>query len=475
MSQREEHFRSKEKVLGQFFTPREVSEFIVSFASLHSNEKERGCDLACGDGVFLSSMIKHGFKEVVGVDIDSCVVDSIPAHVKEKAKILIGDALIRTPRLDKEPLLKENYFDVVVGNPPFSSKYGRIRDKILLEEYKLGRGLKSQAIEVLFLERFVNLAKDKGVIGIILPDGIFLNTGYRKVREFILNNCKILAVISLPRAIFNSSKSTTSKTSILFAMKGQRHEGKVFMTEVENVTELSEILNFYKNRENRANTAWVEVTPDSLHPRTYLGEKPLKFRFPTLKLNELIEDMFCGGTEYGKKRKFVERGLRFISAKVVTPLGVDFTRDERKFIEPNSSMDKKWAHVKVGDVLFVRVGVGCIGRASVVVDEEDLGVADDWIYVIRVKKEVISPYYLAIFLQVKYGKSQIDKAKRGVGTETIPQRLLKEIKVPVPPADFQQKLESRYIEMVNARRKNDYAQAMKIFNEIAQEVENYLS
>lgn len=475
MLQRERHFRVKEKVLGQFFTPQEVSDFMVEFASLHLKDRKTGCDPACGDGVFLSSMIKHGFNEVIGVDIDRDVITRIPLHVREKAKILFGNALIRSPRLNANPMLKENYFDLVVGNPPFSAKYGRIKDEVILGDYDLGRGLRSQAIEVLFLERFISLAKDGGIIGIILPDGIFLNTGYKKLREFILDRCRVLAVVSLPRAIFNSSKSTTSKTSILFAVKGQKHEGKVFMAEAKDTAWLSEILDLYRSHGESDCAVWAEVTSDSLHPKTYIGKGRLpKFKLPTFKLGEIVKEMICGGTEYGEKRKFTDRGLRFISAKVVTPLGLDFTRERRKFIEPNSPMDKKWAHVKVGDVLFVRVGVGCIGRAAVVIDEEDLGVADDWIYIIRLRDNIILPSYLAVFFQTKYGRNQIDVAKRGVGTVTIPQRLLKEMIIPIPPIDLQLEIDEKYREMVKARRAGNYVQSEKIFREIVKIIEETL-
>lgn len=189
----------------------------------------------------------------------------------------------------------------------------------------------------------------------------------------------------------------------------------------------------------------------------------------------MIEDIFCGRTEYGEKRRFSDKGLRFISAKVVTPLGIDYTKDERKFIEPDSPMDKKRAHVKVGDVLFVRVGVGCIGRASVVVNGEDLGVADDWIYIIRVKRDVISPYYLAMFLQTRYGKVQIDKAKRGVGTVTIPQRLLKKIIIPLPSPEIQHEVEKKYKQMIKVRTYENYTEARNIFNEILRRLEHHLS
>ena len=476
-SQKAKHFKHKEKILGQFFTPKEVSDFIVSFAVFHLKQWSSGCDPACGDGVFLSSMITHGFTEVVGMDIDEKCVRLIPEDVKKRAKVLVGDALLRTTTLDgRTPLLQENYFDIVVGNPPFSAKYGRVREKAILASYELGANSRSQAIEILFLERFIQLAKKGGIIGIILPDGIFLNLNYQNVRNFVLKKCKILAVISLPRGIFNGTKSTTSKTSIPFAMKGQKHKGKALLPEITNLRELKKVFDLYKqtflskNAEN-----WIEITAESFHPKSYINLSFLSgSKLPIFKLKDLIQEMRCGQTEYGPNRKFYDRGIRFISAKVVTPIGLDFTRDNRKFIKPGSSMDKKRAYVEVEDLLFVRVGVGCIGRAAVVIDQEDLGVADDWIYIIKVKKEICSPYYLAMFLQSKYGKIQIDKAKRGVGTVTIPQKLLKDILVPLPEKDFQDKIESKYKEMVKLTRKGAYDQANKIYESLIKEIERKL-
>jgi len=90
----------------------------------------------------------------------------------------------------------------VVGNPPFSAKYGRISDKNILDRYELGRGRRSQAVEVLFLERFIRLARSGGVVGIIIPDGILANTNYEYVTK--IHNA------SLP----NTSSYIASKRSI---------------------------------------------------------------------------------------------------------------------------------------------------------------------------------------------------------------------------------------------------------------------
>ena len=468
ITQREKFFRKKEKIFGQFFTPQEIAEFIVSFALLHLDKAERAIDPACGDGVFLSALLKHGFKEIWGVDIDPSVLDNIPEDIKKRTKIIIGDALIRSPTLSQMFVLPENYFDLAVGNPPFSAKYGRISD-YRLKQYEIAKNKRSEAIEVLFLERFISLVRPGGVVGIIIPDGILINKNNKYIREFILR-FNVIAVVSLPRGVFRSTLSTTSKTSILFIKKEKNTGRNVFMFEVNNLEELPKVIEAYHKR----GRLWVRPTSESLHPKAYI--KPaVRFKdgLLVLPLEKLIIEMRTGGTEYKHKRKFVKEGLRYISAKVVTPYGLDFKRDE-KFIEPNSPMDKQFAHVKPGDVLFVRVGVGCAGRATVVVDEKDVGVADDWIYIIRVNEKKILPHYLAVFIQTKHGKEQIESMKRGVGTVTIPQSELKKLLVPIPPKEFQEKIRDMFIEMVNHTRAGRHDIAKKIFEKMKRMIENFI-
>ncbi|WEU39821.1 MAG: N-6 DNA methylase [Candidatus Odinarchaeum yellowstonii] len=473
LSQRGRHFSFKEKVLGQYFTPSVVSDFIVSFASLHLKNRVSACDPACGDGVFLNSMVKYGFKEVVGIDLDGECVRKVSGVIKEGVDLYVGDALRRDAGLgDGFSQVKENYFDLVAGNPPFSAKYGRVSDQRVLSCYGLGVGRRSQAVEVLFLERFIQLARVGGVVGIILPDGVLLNLNYRGVREFILNNCRVLAVISLPRSIFNSRSRTVSKTSILFLLKGGGFSGDVFTAIVESLDELPAVLEAYRLGRLTGFCHRVSITADSFHPRSYLVNAELNFNFPSVKLGSVVDEVFCGSTVYGVRRMFTDSGLRFISAKTVTRLGLDFTKDERCYIEAGGSMDKLKAHVRVGDVLFVRVGVGCIGRAAVVVDERDLGVVDDWIYVIR-SSGVVSPYYLTVFLQSKYGRIQLEQAMRGVGTVTIPLRLLKEFVIPIPDIGFQDSFRVDYLRMVDYRRSGDYASSERIFSGMLNRLEEY--
>ena len=467
-NQKEKHFAVKEKVLGQFMTPPEVANFIVDFTvSSLNHDAKLAIDPACGDGIFLDASIKKRIDRVIGVDIDDKI---IPENLKHECEIFAPkDGLLP---LDKE---LEGHADIVVGNPPFSAKYGRVKDTNILSRFELGKEQKSQAIEILFLERFLQLASDSGVIGIILPSGILSNIPLRYVREFIYKNSSIIGVISLPRGIFRGTKNTTSKTNILFAKK---HAGDkdVFMGIANKLEDLSSILKSYQQKKEMQvpTTFWTKVNVDVLSPESYFKPIHIKSDQKMMKLKELVSGMFCGKTEYGPKRQFTTSGIRFISAKSVTPLGIDVGKENRgrHYIDSESEMYKQKAHVKIGDLLFVRVGVGCIGRAAVVTSAEERGVADDWIYVIKPKKESLA-YYLAFYLQSKHGISQINTLKRGVGTVTIPQSLLKKLVVPVPSDAQLQKLKKLYLEMIKLRQKDEH-KARGVFEEATKAIEKEL-
>jgi len=244
---------------------------------------------------------------------------------------------------------------------------------------------------------------------------------------------RIFAIISLPRNVF---PGTTSKTCVLLGVKG-KHEGSVLMAKIERLSDLS---NFEKIAKP------VNLEGDVLYPEFYIERISLK---TDLRLGDVV-DVRSGATEYGKRRILSDSGIPFISAKVVTDLGLDFSRD-RRFVPPGSVMDKKRARVEVGDVLFVRVGVGCIGRTAVVTDESEKGVADDWLYILRVKDGRVSPYYVAFYLQTETIQKEIRRLARGVGTITIPKSCLQNL-----PFVFDERLneiaKDVYLKMLELRK-----------------------
>ncbi|QKG25575.1 type II restriction-modification system methyltransferase [Actinomadura verrucosospora] len=75
--------------------------------------------------------------------------------------------------------------------------------------------------EQLFIQRAVEWAKPGGRIGIVLPNGILSNPGPTDegIRQWILDNCWVLASIELPVETFIVEANVNILTSLLFLKK----------------------------------------------------------------------------------------------------------------------------------------------------------------------------------------------------------------------------------------------------------------
>ncbi|AXT63240.1 restriction endonuclease subunit M [Aquimarina sp. AD10] len=104
-------------------------------------------------------------------------------------------------------------FDVIISNPPFSVNINDSKEEV--DKYYLFGKKKNS--ENLFLERYYQLLKEGGRLGVVLPESVFDTTENKYIRLFLFKYFKIKAVVSLPQITFEPFTST--KTSILFAQK----------------------------------------------------------------------------------------------------------------------------------------------------------------------------------------------------------------------------------------------------------------
>lgn len=77
--------------------------------------------------------------------------------------------------------------------------------------------------EVLFIERCLDLLRDGGRMGIVLPEGVLNSSNLQNAREYFESRAKILLIVSLPQEIFISSGATV-KTSLVFLKKFTANE-----------------------------------------------------------------------------------------------------------------------------------------------------------------------------------------------------------------------------------------------------------
>ena len=123
-----------------------------------------------------------------------------------------------TETIYKEKEVNAN-FDVVISNPPFSVNLDTQTQREIKNIFLFGDKKNS---ENLFIERYYQLLKEKGRLGVVLPESVFDTTENKYIRLFLFKYFNIKAVISLPQITFEPYTST--KTSLLFAQKKTKKE-----------------------------------------------------------------------------------------------------------------------------------------------------------------------------------------------------------------------------------------------------------
>lgn len=110
-------------------------------------------------------------------------------------------------------------FDVIVSNPPFSVNLDNETKKYLKNGFYFHAKKNS---ENLFVERYYQLLKEGGRLGVVLPESIFDTSENKYIRLFLYKYFYIRAVVSIPQLTFEPYTST--KTSLLFAQKKPKSE-----------------------------------------------------------------------------------------------------------------------------------------------------------------------------------------------------------------------------------------------------------
>jgi len=213
----------------QYFTPREIVDFMVKFADPCLGDIV--LDPACGSGGFLIQVFKHVNQKIIDghfsekeakrqfdVLVEKCLWGNeadYDLHVLAKINLIMhGDGWNNIYQGDTltSSVLPVNYFDKILTNPPFTIKY-EFPDTLSL--YELGLGKDSEELDILFVEKAINLLKEGGDLLIILPEGLLNNKRYLYFREFLLKNSFITLSISLPEGAFIPFGGSVSKTCIL--------------------------------------------------------------------------------------------------------------------------------------------------------------------------------------------------------------------------------------------------------------------
>lgn len=227
---------------GQYFTPLPIVRFIVS--SLPLVEEVNGkpepltmIDYACGAGHFLNeyanqisnivndlSKSREYYKNIYGIEKEYRLskVSKVSAFMysQDEINIIYDDAL-------KHTRVKDNYFDVLIANPPYSVKgFLETLDDEEKEKYELSEDIDkksyatNKSIEAFFVERAKQLLVSDGLAAIILPASFLTNGSvYINARKILLEYFEIISITEFASGTFGK---TGTPTITLFLRRRKR-------------------------------------------------------------------------------------------------------------------------------------------------------------------------------------------------------------------------------------------------------------
>ena len=491
-----EIFRSKwsKQEGGQFFTDQKVTKLALSIINPQLNATKKIIDLCSGTGGFLLEALKYKEgnskkkldKNIVGVEIDSNVSkmgnDLLNTITEDKdSNIIKNTDSLDIKRLNSVGIVYED-FEYAVTNPPFGAK-ANIKNLELLKNFELARSSNSalnqtksvsaqvfpRAPDILFIEQNIKMLKPGGLLAIVVPYQVVSGPQTLFVRDWILRNTIIKAVIDLPSETFQPFTGT--KTSLLVLEKRElplllssnceeysffvaqpkwighdRRGNKVYETNKDGsssdkeLSDFPEIESCYKN-EYLKNKEISHKNCFKSSTNTIFGDSLLRFNAASLrkpkktklsnknfdykKIGDLCERIFYPGRF---KRNYVEESTNavpFFGGSNITQMIIKTD----KWISKDDPKIEQY-QVEKGWILLTRSGT--TGIVSSVPEKWDGYAFSE--HVIRLVPDAskISPFYLQLFLKSTRCQEEIKRNVFGSVIDEITPESIAEIEVPVP-------------------------------------------
>ena len=433
---------------GQFRTPRHIIDFIVEIIDPQKNETI--LDPACGTAGFLISSYKH----ILKTNTDKKLGDQLSAEDKKKVGenvtgYDISPEMIRlslvnmylhgfsTPKIDEYDTLSSEdkwneYFDVILANPPFFSPKGGIQPHKRF-------GVESKKAEVLFTSYILEHLKPNGRAGIIIPEGIIFQDGraYKELRKQLIEN-GLIGVISLPAGVFQPYSGV--KTSILILNKKlSKEKDSIFFAEVKNdgfdlgakrqpikendLPTIIECLLLGHESKNIRYSKKSDLLDDPTFNLTDKRKRELQIQtdFEMVKVGELAD--IQSGYAFKSKQFNESEGMPLIRIR-------DIKTNKTKTLYSGEFSDEYL--VNNGDLL-----VGMDGEFNAVIWQGGKALLNQRVCKLVSSKKILSHYLFRIIQKML---KEIEEDTFAVTVKHISVKQIKNIQIPLPPLEVQQEI-----------------------------------
>ena len=250
----ETFLKQEVEALGQYFTTRKIVQSIIRLSKLDEEsfrfDNVRICDPFCGAGGFLLEILNlnEKMKQCYTPNSHGDVVVPFVLNgfdkgferedertiILAKANMLIylTDVIFKYPKQTKGfahifnytfTLFRDNLatfghiiekeerkYDYILTNPPYVTRGARvIKEEIKSKGLQKFYPINASGLEGLSIEWIIRSLKKGGKAFIVLPDGVMERVADKKLRDYIIQECYLDAIISLPvRAFYANFRKT---------------------------------------------------------------------------------------------------------------------------------------------------------------------------------------------------------------------------------------------------------------------------
>ncbi len=466
---------------GQFRTPRHIIDFMVK--AVDPDKNETILDPACGTAGFLISSFKH--IQSKNRDKESGKINLTPDEKKRLIENFSGYDIspdmvrlslvnmylhgFQNPKIyEYDTLTSEEkwneYYDVVLANPPFMTPKGGIRPHKRFS-------VQANRSEVLFVDYIAEHLSVHGRAGVIVPEGIIFQSAnaYKALRKMLVDSGYLYAVVSLPSGVFNPYAGV--KTSILLIDKTlARKTRNILFVKIENdgfdlgaqrraidkndIPRILDVLSKYKQKVLKGEELIVREE-DKTYAHIVAKEKivasgdynlsgdrykeTVSFvnqKWPMVELGEVCE---IDPTKKELKNINWELDVSFVPMADLLQRQMVFPIKESKKIK---DVIKGYTYFRENDVLLAKItpcfenGKSGIARGLT----NDLGFGSTEFIVLRHKDHILPEWIYFLISSDSFLKQGKNNMTGSAGQQRLTKNFVENYKIPLPPLEIQEKI-----------------------------------
>ena len=482
--------------LGEYFTPRHIVKTMVRLVNPLIGETIY--DPFCGTGGFLIESFRYIYNNMARTEANLRTLRentvygneiTNTARITKMNMILAGDGhsninmrdSLANPIDGKETWKDEDGnihhygYDIVLANMPYSqkTKHGDLYDLPTTN---------GDSICVQHCMKAINSTSQNGRMALVVPEGFLFRKDLTRTREYLLDNCQLQSIISLPQGVF--LPYTGVKTDIIYATKvnqkiNKSEKKKDFWyfdvksdgytldnhrRKLDTSSDLTKYEEYRKFDADQAdemiNVGFERIPLDKVRKNAYiLAGNRYRLSTPTTTKHELVDfaeiATITRGVSYQKPQQTTYKTSNIILPADNITLGGELKVVKEIFLDSSVeiSVDKK---LKKNDI-FICMSSGSkehIGKVAFIDHDTDF-YAGGFMGIIRTNNQRCNPKYLFFYLLAssKY-REDVKLLTQGANINNI-NSTIKEIKIPLPPLNEQDKIVSElesYRQIIHSSR-----------------------